>query len=131
MGWLGLEQLRLALGRPGGEGAAHQIAVSCGCLCLALSASAPFPSTSFLLAEFHQPFLSSSFLSFFLSFSLCFAVQGCLSLCPCCVLSCWEPIIACLPGWDSSCKWAEGQKHHQPGTPSCNSCSATEHACVS
>lgn len=57
------------------------VAASAGRQLNGFSASTPFPSTSFLLAEFHQPFLSFS------KVTLCFAVQGCLSLCPCCVLS--------------------------------------------
>lgn len=109
MGWLDLRQLRLSLGGPGGEGAAHQIAASCVCLCWqsALSASAPLPSTSVLLDQFHQDFLSFS------NMNLWFAVQGCLCALavsfPC--LSCWEPITSCLPAWASSCELAEGQKH--------------------
>lgn len=109
-----------------------QRAVAASALLFLLQLLSPPPPSSLLgfISLFYLPLF---YLSFYLSpcASLFRGVPLCALAVSCPCLSCWEPVSSCLPVWDSSCKLAEGQKHHQPGTPSCNSCSATEHACVS
>lgn len=83
MGWLDPGQLRLSLGRPGGEGAAHQIAASCGCLCWQ-TAKCSFCFSSFPVHLLPPWLVSPAF--FIFQHNPVLRCAG-VSLCPFCVLS--------------------------------------------